>query len=128
MNQMVEHHSAPLDAVFHALSDPTRRAMIQRLGQRERTVSELCEPFSMSLAGASKHLKVLEEAGLVRRRVVGRTHYCSLRAARLAEAHRWLARYERYWNARLDALEALLDAEDPRPATRGERRARRAKR
>ncbi|MFO7178660.1 MAG: metalloregulator ArsR/SmtB family transcription factor [Pseudomonadota bacterium] len=127
---MVEHHSASLDAVFHALSDPTRRAMIQRLGQRERTVSELCEPFSMSLAGASKHLKVLEEAGLVRRRIVGRTHYCSLRATRLAEAHRWLARYERYWNERLDALEALLEAEEEHAATRGSRKSqpRRAQR
>ena len=108
---MVEHPH--LDAVFHALADPTRRAMIAHLAQRERTVSELAEPFAMSLAGASKHVKVLEGAGLVNRRVAGRTHYCSLSPARLAEAHRWLAHYERYWNAQLDALEALLNAEDP---------------
>src|SRR5690606_4991563 len=104
INQMVEHRAVPLDSVFHALADPTRRAMIQRLAQRERTVGELCEPFAMSLAGGSKHIKVLEGAGLVERRVAGRTHYCKLRASHLADAHRWLAHFERYWNTQLDAL------------------------
>ena len=126
---MVEHKSPRLDAVFHALADPTRRAMIRHLALRERSVGELAEPFAMSLAGASKHVKVLERAGLVSQRAAGRLRYCRLRAARLAEAHRWLAHYERFWNAGLDALEALLRAEDEatasRPKSPGNRKGRR---
>ncbi len=110
---MVEQQrSATLDAVFHALSDSTRRAMLGKLAEGECSVSALAAPFSMSLAGASKHVKVLEAAGLVRRRVAGRIHYCRLDAARLAEAEAWLRHYERFWNTRLDALESLLRAED----------------
>jgi DNA-binding transcriptional ArsR family regulator len=108
---MVEH-SAHLDAVFHALSDPTRRAMLSRLAERERTIGELATPFSMSFAGASKHVRVLEHAGLVSRKIRGRTHLCRLRAARLAEADAWLRRYERFWSERLDRLESLLLEED----------------
>ncbi|WP_173934448.1 metalloregulator ArsR/SmtB family transcription factor [Chelativorans sp. Marseille-P2723] len=108
---MVEN-SAVLDAVFHALSDSTRRRMLRALAKGEQSVSALAAPFSMSLAGASKHVKVLERAGLVRRRVDGRIHYCRLDAARLAEAEAWLRHYERFWNRRLDTLEALLRAED----------------
>ena len=105
-------HSEHLDAVFHALSDPTRRAMLSHLSQSERTVSELATPFRMSLAGASKHVKVLETAGLVTREVQGRIHMCRLRAARLAQADAWLKHYERFWTNNLDTLEALLRAED----------------
>lgn len=101
-----------LDAVFHALADPTRRAMLGQLAERELTIGELATPFSMSFAGASKHVRVLEEAGLVKRTVLGRTHICRLEAARLAEANAWLKHYERFWSARLDALEALLLEED----------------
>ncbi|MGB8313940.1 MAG: metalloregulator ArsR/SmtB family transcription factor [Aestuariivirga sp.] len=108
---MVEH-SARLDAVFHALSDPTRRAMLRHLAERERTIGELATPFNMSLAGASKHVRVLERAGLMTRKVRGRVHHCRLRAARLAEADAWLKHYERFWNESLDTLEALLRAED----------------
>lgn len=108
---MVEY-SLGLDAVFHALADPTRRAMLGQLAEREHTVGELAMPFRMSFAGASKHLRVLENAGLVTRTVHGRTHRCCLRAARLAEANAWLARYQRFWNGNLDTLEALLRAED----------------
>jgi len=104
---MVEH-SAHLDAVFHALSDPTRRAMLGQLADRERTIGELATPFSMSFAGASKHVRVLEHAGLVSRMIQGRTHLCRLRAERLAEAEAWLRRYERFWNENLDRLELLL--------------------
>lgn len=86
--------------------------MLHRLTDGEQSVSQLAEPFDMSLAGASKHVRVLETAGLVRRRVAGRTHYCRLEAQHLAEAQAWLRRYERYWAGRLDALEALLVAED----------------
>jgi DNA-binding transcriptional ArsR family regulator len=110
---MVEQ-SAHLDAVFHALSDPTRRAMLGHLAERERTIGELATPFSMSFAGASKHVRVLENAGLVTRTIRGRTHLCRLRAARLAEANAWLRRYERFWTDRLDMLEQLLREEDAR--------------
>ena len=111
LNHMVEY-SAHLDAVFHALADPTRRAMLGHLAERELTIGELATPFHMSFAGASKHVRVLENAGLVKRTIRGRTHLCRLEAARLAEANAWLRRYERFWNAKLDALEALLLEED----------------
>jgi DNA-binding transcriptional ArsR family regulator len=120
---MVEQ-SAHLDAVFHALSDPTRRAMLGHLAERERTIGELATPFSMSFAGASKHVRVLENAGLVTRTIRGRTHLCRLRAARLAEANAWLRRYERFWTNRLDMLEQLLREEDARksPPPKGDDR------
>lgn len=86
--------------------------MVACLAGGERSVGELALPFAMSLAGASKHVKVLEEAGLVRRSVRGRTHICRLEAQRLAQADEWLRRYERFWTSRLDTLEALLKAED----------------
>src|SRR5690606_1213173 len=108
----VEYDPAQLDAVCHALSDRTRRAMLHDLAQGGRSISELAAPHAMSLAGASKHVRVLETAGLVRREVKGRTHLCRLDAARLAEAEAWLRYYERFWNRQLDALDALLRAED----------------
>src|SRR5690606_38051258 len=109
---MVEYNPARLDAVFHALFDQTRRAMLRDLSGGERSVGELAAPHAMSLAGASKHVRVLEAAGLVRREVRGRTHLCRLEATRLAEADAWLRHYERFWNRQLDALDALLRAED----------------
>lgn len=112
---MVEQSTDALSAVFRALGDPTRREMLRRLAAREHTVGELAEPFRMSLAAASKHVKVLERAGLVQRIVRGRTHRCRLDAGRLAEAQRWLAFYERFWNERLDALDALLRSPGPPP-------------
>jgi len=101
-----------MNSVFHALGDATRRQMIRELADGERTVSELAEPFSMSLAAASKHIKVLENAGLIRREVRGRTHLCRLDPGPLASAHEWLSFYERFWTSRLDVLEQLLRAED----------------
>ncbi|WP_232823471.1 helix-turn-helix transcriptional regulator [Dyella sp. C9] len=101
-----------LDDVFHALTDPTRRAMLRDLAGGERNIGELAAPFAMSLAAASKHVKVLERAGLVRRLVKGRTHLCRLEVAPLAAAGEWLRFYEPFWMDRLDALEALLKAED----------------
>ena len=111
LNYMVEYQ-ADLDAVFHALSDPTRRAMLGHLAERELTIGELATPFLMSFAGASKHVRVLESAGLVTRTIHGRSHLCRLQAARLAEADAWLRRYEHFWNEKLDTLEALLRADD----------------
>jgi DNA-binding transcriptional ArsR family regulator len=117
LNHMVEQF-AHLDAVFHALADPTRRAMLGQLAERELTIGELATPFSMSFAGASKHVRVLENAGLVTRTIRGRTHLCRLQAARLAEADAWLRRYQRFWNEKLDRLESLLRAEDEAKAKR----------
>ena len=109
---MVEYNTQQLDGVFHALGDATRRQMLAQLAKGEHTVSQLAEPFAMSLAAASKHIKALEAAGLVRRDVRGRMHVCRLNAGPLANAHQWLAFYEIFWTNRLDVLEALLKAED----------------
>jgi len=105
---MVDHHTIRLDRVFRALADPTRRHMLRSLASRERTVGELAEPHRISLAAASKHIKALERAGLVRRTVQGRTHFCRLDPRPLAGAHDWLVFYRRFWSERLGALEALL--------------------
>ncbi|MGD0735759.1 MAG: metalloregulator ArsR/SmtB family transcription factor [Terracidiphilus sp.] len=109
---MVEHHSQPLDAVFRALADPTRRAMLRSLAAGERNIGELAAPFSMSFAAASKHVKVLEGAGLVRRRVRGRRHVCRIHPAPLAAADKWLSFYQRLWTENLDRLDAFLRAQD----------------
>lgn len=111
---MVELETPQLNAVFHALGDATRRQMLRDLTRGERTVTQLAEPFAMSLAAASKHIKALENAGLIRREVRGRTHLCRLAPGPLASAHRWLAFYERFWTERLDILEQLLREEDSR--------------
>jgi DNA-binding transcriptional ArsR family regulator len=108
---MVEQ-SSPLDAVFHALADPTRRAMLTVLSTGECSVKALAEPHAMSLAGAAKHVQVLERAGLVRRRKSGRHNLIALEAQRLREAHRWIAYYQRFWNRKLDALHAALERGD----------------
>jgi len=111
---MVELRAAQLDTIFHALGDRTRRRMLRELAGAELTVSQLAEPFAMSLAAASKHVKALENAGLIRREVRGRTHLCRLDPRPLASAHHWLSFYERFWTERLDVLERLLRAEDGR--------------
>ncbi|WP_127900418.1 ArsR/SmtB family transcription factor [Solirhodobacter olei] len=109
---MVESDPPRLDAIFRALGDATRRRMLRDLSAGARSVSELAEPHEMSLAAASKHIKVLEGAGLIRREIRWRTHLCRLEPAALASAHDWLESYSRFWNTRLDTLEALLRAED----------------
>jgi DNA-binding transcriptional ArsR family regulator len=105
---MVSQAPADLDRVFHALADPTRRAMLRSLAMGERSVGELAAPFAMSLAGASKHIKVLERAGLLRRQLNGRTHICRMDPKPLSGAEEWLRLSEAFWNGRLDALEAAL--------------------
>ncbi len=101
-----------MDAVFHALGDATRREMLRSLIGGERSVGELAAPHRMSLAAASKHIKALERAGLVRREIRGRTHLCRLEPRPLAGAQEWLSAYERFWTSRLDVLEVLLREED----------------
>lgn len=122
---MVEQPAAArLDTVFHALSDPTRRAMLKSLAARERTVGDLAQPFRISLNASSKHVKVLERAGLVRRTVRGRTHLCRLNAAPLAAADKWLRYYQRFWTERLDLLQDILRAEDAAAAKQKAKRQR----
>jgi DNA-binding transcriptional ArsR family regulator len=110
LNHMVED-LIDMDAVFHALANGARRDMVGRLAGGELTVGQLAAPLTMSLAAASKHVQVLERAGLVHRRVDGRRHLCRLQPAPLESVHRWLGHYEQSWNERLDALEALLRSE-----------------
>ncbi len=105
---MVELNSVRLDNVFHALADATRRSMLRRLATREHTVTELAEPFHMSLAAASKHIRTLEDAGLIRRTVEGRTHRCRIEPGPLHGIGRWLRHYERFWTRKLDAFERAL--------------------
>ena len=105
---MVENR---LDVTFQALADPTRRGMLASLALGEKSIGELGEPFAMSFAGASKHVKVLEGAGLVERRKAGRRQICSLRAEPLAEAERWLRQWEKFWTVRLDRLQALVESD-----------------
>jgi DNA-binding transcriptional ArsR family regulator len=100
--------TAEMDAVFHALASGARRDMLGRLAEREWTVGELAEPLTMTLAAASKHIKVLERVGLVRQTIAGRQHVCRLEAMPLAPASAWLRFYERHWEERLDALENLF--------------------
>lgn len=107
---MVE--DASLNDVFHALADPTRRAMLGSLAKAPRTVGELAAPFDITLAAASKHIKVLERAGLIDRTVEGRTHICRLDAQPMHAGMEWIRHYEKFWRQKLDILEALLVAED----------------
>src|SRR5579871_6718658 len=101
-----------LDLTLTALADPTRRAILQRLSRGEARVTELAAPFPISLNSVSKHIRILERARLVRRRRVGKEHLLSLDQHPLEEAATWMAAQRNIWNSRLDALEALLDAED----------------
>jgi DNA-binding transcriptional ArsR family regulator len=100
-----------LDAVFRALGDRTRRAIVARLARGPTPVTELAAPFAMSLPAISRHVKVLESAGLVVRTVEGRVHRCSLGANALGEAEHWIARYRFFWE---DTLESLADYAEPK--------------
>lgn len=100
-----------LDAVFGALSDPTRRAILARLARGECSVSALSGPFSVSPPAISKHLRVLETSGLIARRKAGRMHYCRLRTDRLRRAGDWIQQQRAFWEQQLDALSRYLDTE-----------------
>jgi DNA-binding transcriptional ArsR family regulator len=101
-----------LDITFGALADSTRRGMLASLALGEKSIGQLAEPFAMSFAGVSKHVKVLEDAGLIVRRKVGRSHLISIDAKPLEEAERWMRQWERFWNARLDRLQALVESHE----------------
>ena len=119
---MVEHNEPRLDAVYHALADATRRRMLRTLAAGERSVGQLAEPHAMSLAAASKHVKVLEQAGLITREVQGRTHLCRLAPGPLSEAHDWLRFYEAFWTHHLGLLDGLLRKDAARAAGRPTRK------
>ena len=123
---MVEYLSIPADAqrlnrVYGAIADPTRRAILGMLVQGEVKVGTLADNFPISFNGVSKHVKVLEQAGLVGREVRGREHWLRLRPAPLREASRWLEHYRAFWDGRLDALEDFLVAAEGRPALKDRR-------
>src|SRR5262245_4810141 len=106
---MVNYSSPVLDTTFAALAAPTRRAILNRLSRGETTVADLAAPFDISLPAISRHLRVLEQAGLLARRKAGRTHFCSLVAAPLHDATEWLNLYQRFWETRFDALASYLN-------------------
>jgi DNA-binding transcriptional ArsR family regulator len=115
------NYSLKLDSVFAALSDPTRRAILSQLAEGESTVKQLAEPFEMSLPAISKHLKVLERAGLLAREIDGRVHHCHLEAEPLREAATWIAHYRRFWDGQLDSLARYLEeTADDTPAPTNE--------
>lgn len=107
-NHMVDKEDAQLNEIYLALADPTRRAILARLAHGEVRVSDLAEPFAMSLNAVSKHIRVLERAGLVEREVRGREHYLTVDPAPLQEASEWLQTYQQFWRQRLDRLEDFL--------------------
>lgn len=104
-----------LDAIFSALANPTRRALLRRLRSGPARITDLAEPFDMSFAAVSKHIRVLERAGLVTRRIEGRVHHCAIDAAPLAEAERWLAAQRTFWEGTLDSLATHLEDTEETP-------------
>jgi DNA-binding transcriptional ArsR family regulator len=108
-----------LDRTYAALANETRRAIVARLVAGDARVTDVAQPFATSLAAVSKHITVLERAGLVRRRVVGRTHWLSLDPEPLGEAEAWIERTREFWSGRLDALDALLRTHQGGEAGRG---------
>jgi DNA-binding transcriptional ArsR family regulator len=120
---MVHYSSDRLNAVFGALADPTRRAVLAKLRHGERSVGELAEPFGMSLPGFIKHLGILDDAGLIERRKAGRVVSCQLKGGALKGALEWLERYEEFWSTQLDRLGTFLEQKEreawkSRPRTR----------
>jgi DNA-binding transcriptional ArsR family regulator len=109
LNHMVKDHAQALDRVFHALAHPARRAMLRRLTGGAHNLSELASPFRMSFPAVSKHIRVLERAGLVRRRVLGRTHWCRLEAKPLGKASDFLENYRRFWEESFERLDDVLE-------------------
>ena len=114
INQLVKHSVAGLDDVYAAISHPVRRGLLERLRPRGATVTQLAAHYPMSLVAVSKHIRVLEHAGLVRRRVKGRQHHLSLEPGPLVTAAAWLDSYRKFWEERLDLLDARIRARKPR--------------
>jgi len=103
------YYSVELDQTFSALSDPTRRAIVSKLAEGDASILELATPFDMSLPAVSKHIRVLEKAGLLTRTKQGRVQYCKLNAEPLQDAAKWLSFYQKFWDAKLDSLANFLE-------------------
>ena len=112
---MVQDRSPTLDRVFHALAHPARRAILRQLSGHEQNLTELAAPLKMSFPAASKHVRVLERAKLVRRRVVGRSHLCRLEGRPLADADSWLEGFRAHWEASFERLDDLLEEMKGKP-------------
>ena len=106
---MVQHSQPSFDAAFAALSDATRRGILEQLGRADASITELAEKFSMTLTGMKKHIGVLEQAGLVITEKVGRVRTCKLGLRRLEEEAAWIERYRQLWAARFDALDSVIE-------------------
>src|SRR5688572_29060020 len=113
---MVKHRAATLDRTFGALADPTRRKILERLSRGDARVTELAEPFSMSLPAISRHIAVLERAGLLKRQRAGRVHQLELDPAPIEQASRWIEEYRRFWEGSLDSLASYLESGTTKPA------------
>ena len=109
LNHMVQYSCARLDAEFAALSDATRRGVLEQLGRSDASITDLATKFHMTLTGMKKHVSVLEQAGLVRTEKIGRVRTCKLGARRLEEEAAWLASYRQLWDARFDELNTIVD-------------------
>ena len=118
---MVNYLPASLDATFAALADPTRRQILESLSHQQSRVKELAEPFSMSLPAVSKHLRVLEKAGLLKRRRLGREHHIGLNPVPMRKAMQWIEQYRKFWEGSLDALADYLENEH-KPNKKGKKR------
>src|SRR3954471_16986262 len=115
---MVKYSSRALDRTFAALADPTRRRILAHLSQGDRCVTDLARPHDMSLPAISKHLRVLEKAGLLRRRRYGRVHEIQLEAEPLKKAAQWVEEYRKFWEGSLDRLAAFLESTKEKPSGR----------
>ena len=109
LNHMVQYRTARLDASFAALADPTRRGVLEQLGRADASITDLAESFRMTLTGMKKHVGVLEEAGLVTTKKIGRVRTCQLGPRRLEEETAWLERYRRRWDERFDELDRVVE-------------------
>jgi len=118
-NRMVEYTPESLNRVFSAVADPTRRAILRTLADNPATITEIAKPFPVSLNAVSKHVMVLERAGLIRREIQGREHLCRLESRPLRDATAWLDHYRQFWDMRLDALERYVARKAKRATRKG---------
>jgi DNA-binding transcriptional ArsR family regulator len=115
VNNDIPQESVQLNLIFSALSDPTRRAMLLKLADKEHSIADLSAPFDISKSAVTKHIKVLEKAGLLKRTVDGRVHHCRLAVDPLHAASDWMAFYQKFWHTKLDALDSYLSTEKDKP-------------
>lgn len=121
---MVQYHQTRFDASFAALSDVTRRGVLEKLGRADASITELAEKFHMTLTGMKKHVGVLEQAGLVTTQKVGRVRTCKLGLRRLDEEAAWIERHRQLWSARFDALDKVIDDLQRKEKADGQRKRR----